>query len=187
MSHNIGYLTCTDPVNKASVIADIAEIAERDGDGYASHMTWHDSVQPFETEEEAHEFIKAHDNGWYDDHAVRFYDYSKAQKTPKIAELEARANELMKAKMQYIKDHSVQRLQAKYIGCPKCGSRLSKSHLRGAKCPLCYTDLRSETTIKKIEWYEQKIEDCRKRQEAERMKQKKSRRVMWLVKYEYHS
>lgn len=188
MGHIIGYLTYNENVSKTSVTEDIIERARRDGDsGYTATIIWHDNIPPFDTEEQAREFIKAHDNGWYDDHAVRFKDYSKAVKTAKIAEYEAKVIELWEGKKKYEKEHSVHNFQAKYIGCEICGSKLSKSHLTGERCPLCRADLRSKTTLEKIKWYEDKIADYRKRIEAEKMKQKKNAKIMWLVKYEFHT
>lgn len=185
--HNIGYNTYDENVNRKKVMADIIEEAEENGDGYSSRFTWHDEVPPLETYEDAKKFIKGKDNGWYDDHAVRFKDYTAAKKTAKIEEYEKKIAELGQERNAYREKHSVHTFQAKYVGCAKCGSKLSKEHLRGEVCPLCGTDLRSKTTLDKMEWYADKIADYRKRIEAEKMKQKKSVKIKWLVKYEYHS
>jgi len=188
MGHIIGYLTYNENTSKAEIMNDIYELARRDGDGgYSSSMTWHDNIPPFDTEEQAREFIEAHDQGFYDDHAVRFKDYSKAVKTAKMAEYAMKIEELIKAKKEYIAEHSVHTFQAKHIGCPKCGSKLNKDYLSGERCPLCRTDLRSKTTLDKIKWYEDKIDDYHKRYSAEMMKQKKNAKIMWLVKYEFHT
>lgn len=37
-----------------------------------------------------------------------------------------------------------------YIGCQKCGSKLSRQYLKSSKCPLCGDDLRSNTVIKHV-------------------------------------
>ena len=80
--HNIGYLEFEDKTPKADIMATIERIASREGDGYASSMCWHDSML-FPSREKAEQYIKDMDRGWYDDHAVRFKDYSKAKKTKK--------------------------------------------------------------------------------------------------------
>lgn len=185
--HNIHYITVDEKANRKSVMADIAEHAREDGDGYSSKMTWHDEVQPFDTEEEAEEFIKRRDNGWYDDHAVRFLDYSNAKPTAKMEEYKKKVSELIEAERAYRAAHSVHTFKAKYIGCPKCESKLNKDFFRGDNCPLCRTDLRSNTTLDKLKWYADKIEEYHKRVEAEKRKQKNRAVVKWLVKYEYHS
>ena len=185
MSHEIYYYTCKEDCNRKFVMQEIAEHAQREGDGYHSRMTWHDGIPPLESEEAAHEFIKKHDNGWYDDHAVRFKDYSRAEKTAKIKEYETKISELFAAEKEYREAHSIHLLKARHIGCPKCESRLNKDFIRGENCPLCHTDLRSKTTLEKLEWYKNKRADYQARIEAEKRKQKCQ--ITWLVKYEFHS
>jgi hypothetical protein len=184
--HNIRYLTYKEDISRVLVMADVCEIAKRDGDGYDSNITWH-NVSPLESYEEAEKFIKEKDTGWYSDHAVRYKDYSSAKKTTKITEYEAKVLELKKAKNKYKKAHSVHSFQAKHIGCPKCGSKLNKKYFIGEHCPLCRADLRAKTTIEKIEWYDAKIKDYESRIDKEKQKQKKYCKIMWLVKIEYHS
>lgn len=187
MGHAIHYIEVDEKANKNSVMTDIHEHARRDGDsGYSSKMTWHDEISPLLSREEAEAFIEAHDKGFYDDHAVRFFDYSGATKTAKITEYEMKIAELMKAKQKYIAEHSVRNFQAKYIGCPKCGSKINKDYLRAERCPLCGMELRSQTTLDKIKWFDTKIEDYRNRVDMEKMKQKNKAKIKWLVKYEYH-
>jgi hypothetical protein len=168
-------------------MAEVEYLAERDGDGYSSRITWHDNIPPFETREEAEKFIESKDNGWYDDHAVRFKDYSKATKTTKILEYEAKIEELRKAGREYRDAHSIHNFKAKFVGCPRCESRLNKEYIVGERCNLCSCDLRSKTTTDKIKWYEDKIKEYYSRIEAEKTKQKKNCQIMWLVKIEYHS
>ena len=185
--HNIHYITCNENVDRKEIIADIVHHAERDGDGYSSRFTWHDEIPPYESYEKASEAIKMLDRGWYDDHAVRYYDFSKAEKTKKISQYEEKISALMTAKSVYTKEHSVHSFQAKHIGCPKCGSKLNKDFLRGEQCPLCRGDLRSKTTLDKLKWYEQKVEELHKNIAIEKSKQKSKAVVKWLIKYEYHS
>lgn len=187
MAHNIYYITCDENAKRAVIMADIEEHAKRDGDGYSSHLTWHDNVPPLASYDEATKFIESKDRGWYDDHAVRFYDYSKAEKTAKIKEYEEKVAELMAGEKKYRAEHSVHNFQAKLIGCPKCESKLNKQYFSGNRCPLCRTSLLSQTTRDKLKWYEDKIADYRNRIEAEKMKQKKKAVIKWLIKYEYHS
>ncbi len=185
--HNIIYLVFNEKEDRRNIMADIQERARDDGDGYSSRITWHDKVEPLESYEEAKEFIESHDNGWYDDHAVRFRDYSTATKTKRMEEYESKISELTKSMREYKEKHSVHMLQAKHIGCPKCNSKLNKEYLRGETCPLCNEDLRSKTTLEKLEWYREKIRDYNSRIYEEQRKQKKNCKIKWLVKVEYHS
>lgn len=185
--HNIHYWTYDENTKKAEIMADIHEQAECDGDGYHTKMIWHDEIQPFETFEEAEKFIKAKDTGWYSDHAVRFKDYSNAVKTKRIEGYEEKIKELSDAKREYSSAHSVHRFKAKLIGCEKCESKINKDFMHGEVCPVCRADLRSKTTIEKLKWYDEKIEDYRNRIKTEKAKLKKLCTVKWLVKFEYHS
>jgi hypothetical protein len=186
MGHAIRYIEVEEKANRKSVMADIQEHARENGDGYSSKMTWHDDISPLQSRDEAKTFIEAHDNGFYDDHAVRFFDYSGATKTAKIKEYETKIAELMKSQQKYIAEHSVRKFQAKHIGCPKCSSKINKDYLRTERCPLCGTDLRSKTTLDKIAWFGTKIEELHNRIDTEKMKQKNKAKIKWLVKYEYH-
>lgn len=185
MGHLIRYIEVGEKAVRYLVMANIEEDARRNGDGYQSKMTWHDNIPPFATKKEAEAFIEKYD-GSYDDHAVRFYDYSGATKTAKIEEYETKVVELLKGLREYKNEHSVHTFKANHIGCPKCGSKLNKEYLSGEHCPLCRTDLRSKTTLDKIKWFEEKIADYRKRIETEKMKQRKNVKIKWLVKYEFH-
>ena len=186
MGHIINYMTCEENESRAIVIDDIREEAARRGDGYHSDVRWHDEVKPLESYEEAKNFIENRDKGWYDDHAVRYKDYSNAVKTKKMAEYEQKKMQLVKDKQAYAKEHSVKNFKAKLVGCPKCESKLNKSYLWGDSCPLCRAELRSETTMNKLKWYDDKIKEYANRIEEEKKKQAKKVKIMWLVKYEYH-
>ena len=168
-------------------MANIKAIAEREGEGYHSTLTWHDEIEPFKNYEEAKDFIQRKDNGWYDDHAVRYYDYSEDTNTKKMVELKNKYKELIEGHQKYSLEHSVHNFKAKYIGCEKCGSKLSREHLAGERCPLCRTDLRSKSTLEKLQRYKDKIIYCMNKIQAEKEKQKKKAKIKWLVKIEYHS
>lgn len=185
MGHAIHHIVVDEKVDRNSVMADIQEIARRDGDGYCSRLNWRDNLAPFSSKAEAEMFVESFD-GRYEDIAVRFYDYSGATKTSKIAECETKITELVNAKKEYIAEHSVRKFQAKFIGCQKCGSKIAKDYLRGESCPVCSKDLRAESTLKKISWYGVKIAELYERIEIEKMKQKNKAKIKWLVKFEYH-
>lgn len=184
MGHIIGYLSEKENCNRAMVMLKIQEIAEQDGDGYPGRMTWHDRVEPLKNHDAAEEFIKAHDKGWYDDHAVRYFDYSRAKETKKISEYRAKIEETRAKQGEYAREHSVMKQKAAFIGCGKCGSKIAKEYLRSEYCPVCRTDMRSKTTIETLDRYQKKIDGLWKKIEEE--KEKQTGEVRWLIKYEYH-
>ena len=62
---------------------------------------------------------------------------------------------------EYIKKHSIHNRSSKFIGCPECGSKLYLGYVKGERCPLCNQDLRADSTLEKIKWYDQKIDECK--------------------------
>ena len=187
MGHAINYITEPENVDKKAVMASIQEVAARDGDGYPGRVKWHSELPVYESYEEAEKMIQRLDNGWYDDHAVRFYDYRNATRTKKIDELYQRIKETRDKRVAYANEHSVKNLKAEYVGCPKCGSKISRKHIGDRnRCPVCGQDLRSKTTLEKLQSYDDKIKALNEMIDVEKKKQTSARRVMWLIKYEYH-
>ena len=187
MGHEIKYIVCKENQSRQDIMDDIQSYARRHGDGYSSYVTWHEKVPPLDSYDEARAFIDKHYNGNYSDHAVRYYDYRNVPDSAKIKKIQVQIQELRTAKSEWIKSHSVKAQKAQYIGCSKCGSKLSKNHLHGECCPLCGTDLRSGYILEKIEWYDNKINMCYDAIQEERKKQKNKAEIMWLVKFEFHS
>ena len=185
--HNIDYWSMDEKCDRKDVLCDIQEIARRDGDGYYGPLKWHDEVSPLKNREEAEKWIRDHDKGWYDDHAVRYYDYSKAKDTKKIADLKKRETEMIGRIDAFQKEHSVRNFKADYIGCSTCGSKISRKHLHGERCPVCGKDLRSESVMKKLKALYDKRDEIGKKIKEEKEAQTGSRVVRWLVKFEYHS
>lgn len=185
--HNIGYMIQPENIKRDWVVSLIVEEADNNGDGYNGPLHWHDEIAPLENRDAAEAKIRQLDHGFYDDHAVRFYDYSKSEPTKKILDLQERITET-KAKMRnYAEEHSVTAFKAQFVSCQNCGAKLPRIYLRSDYCPVCRNDMRSETTKNKLVEYGQKIDALNDQIDAEKRKQKSARRVMWLIKYEYHS
>jgi len=185
--HNIHYWVYDGKCDRSKVLADIQRVAESDGDGYSGPLKWHDEVLPLKNKEEAENWIRAHDKGWYDDHAVLFYDYSDAKETKKMENLKKKGAELAERLVAFENEHSVRKFKAEYIGCSNCGSKVAKKYLRSERCPVCGSDLRSESTLKKIKELNDKVIQTREEYRAEGEKQKSRAKIKWLVKFEYHS
>ena len=185
--HQICYRDFPENVNRKLLIAEITEEAERYGDGtYSGPLRFHDEISPLESREAAEQRIQKLDNGWYDDHAVRYYDFADAKETKRMTEIRERIKETKRKRLEYEKEHSVQNFKAEFVGCPACGSKIARKYLRADYCLVCRADLRSETTKKTLQRYTEKIRELEQALEGERRKQQSSRKVMWLVKYEYH-
>lgn len=63
---------------------------------------------------------------------IPFKDVDSVKKTKKILNLEERIDkEIVKLK-EYVKKTDCQNYKSKYIGCPKCGSKINKKYVRFA-------------------------------------------------------
>lgn len=188
MGHSINYMTCkNDSISKKIAIADICdEVAENNHESglYHHNLTWHDDIVAG-SEEEARRIIDELDKGWYDDHAVLFKVSNKPSKAMK--DIDEKLSDVRRKFREFNEQSSVKNFTATYIGCKNCGSKLSREHLRGNDCPLCWKDLRSKTATDRLTRYKQKeVELLEKYHQAEIKNNKNSKNLMWLIKYEYH-
>lgn len=195
MSHNIRYEVYSENVNRKKVQAD--------WDNYVRHEDWQEGASGLPgqirwieneilgSEEEAKAYINEHDNGWYDQIAVRFKEI-KIVKSKKYEELSKKLTEL---RTEYGNRNSVcyaTTVKSEFVGCKSCGSKLASKYIQNTnKCPLCKSDLRSPTTLSSLERLNERIKVIEKllREEKQRLekKQEKSAVIKWLVKIEYHT
>lgn len=153
-------------------------------------IRWIDKTFP--NIETAQQYIEEHDNGWYDQLAVKFLDYSEV----KVKETKA-YEKLVEKRVDAIRrmndlEHTFHFANAKsaFIGCKNCGSKISSKYLRTNYCPVCNYDMRPETVQERIKKARQNAKELEKKlaEEQRKMeeKQKKSAKVRWLVKVEWH-
>ena len=148
-------------------------------------FTLHDSMI-YDSWEEAKEAIDRFDNGWYDDHGVLYRDYSSIKPTKQMVALTDKKREWRDKRAAYAKDNDIHNRKSGSISCPNCKSRLTLSFFTGNNCPVCGTELRSDTVMHRLSAFTAKIRDCdAKRAELEK-KQKEKAEVKWLVKLEFH-
>ena len=191
MGHAIQHYEYDISVDKNRIEKEMNRIAEEDGDyhsGLNKSIRWVDTI--CEDRDKAEEFINTHDNGWYDQLAVKFRVYPKSEPTKALLNLQARLQKETEKKSAYTQAHCIASFKIEYIGCPKCGSKLKRTLVRGNSCPLCGTELRSKTTMETLQKYEDSIHHIRKLiKEEERkinLKNIKQAKIKWLVKIEYH-
>ncbi len=172
MGHSISYYTqkVSTKTNLKKWINEITGSAydPLETNSYHGNLTIHDNYT-CNGYDEALATIRRLDDGWYSDHIVKYKRPSEKAKKDSDSWIEKRDS--------YINSHSIHKRTSKYIGCPECGSKLYLGYIRGEKCPLCHTDLRPESTIEKIKWYDKKAEDALKNGKQEEY---------WLAKIEYH-
>lgn len=117
--------------------------------------------------------------------AIQFISRTRAT-TKKEEELEKRVVEITNKMNDYIRDNHISNRKSAYVGCPTCGSKLSLAHMSGDHCPLCRTDLRSQTVLDTIERYKERIRAAKKAVSDEKKRPKKGDKVekMWLINAE---
>ena len=161
---------------------------------YHGNLTIHDRII-CDNVEEAEKKIKALDNGWYDDHAVQFYDIPSVEDTKKMERLMERIAENHMKREAYEEKHLIQNLKSKLITCSHCGSKIAKDYMRSQYCPVCRDqDLRADYILKRLEKFEEddkKIhaEYRRLRKELEDKQTEKYKGkapIKWLAKFEIH-
>ena len=185
--HNILYHTYNENVSKSKIEKDICDYVRNSGDGYGTdRITFYDSTI-YDNREKAEEYIRAIDNDFYGGYAVKFYDFSQVKDTPKIEVLKEKIAETIEKKKEFEISHSVKNQKATLIGCSGCGSKLNREKLRSEKCPLCYKDLRADSTLERLASFDNRVKGYREKIEMEQQKAKKKAEVKWLVKFEYHS
>lgn len=189
MSHNIDYYSCPENCDRAKVKAEIDHFVAME-DYYEGCTGLYHTIRWIETEiypdyETAQKAIVKMDRGDYDNLAVRYYDYLPYFDA-KVNELEGKKSILYKKYRELDSVIYPGTLRSAYITCKVCGSKLSRTKLTGNNCPLCKNSLLPDSYKKRIQAAKKKFEkasdDLRKYKRS-----KAQKRVMWLVKFEYHT
>ena len=190
--HNIHHATYELNVNKKKVQAywdDFAAHEDREEgcSGLGRPIRWIDVL--LDDYDKAMQYIESHDNGWYDQLAVKYKEYPKGKRTKSIDELYRRKKEGEERLAKTIESSKIQHRTSEKIGCPKCGSSLALKYLRGQNCPLCSEDLRSPTNLDRIAKARENINNLSKliRETEEKESKKNKPEIRWLVKVEYHT
>lgn len=194
MSHNIKYFDYPETASEQSIESKLGAFVETEcyqECGKLSKIRWlyH---EPFNSYDEAEDYIHRMDNGWYDNLTVRYKSPSEESKAYK--DLKRKEN-VLRHKLEALdnldKKNYFENAKSSYIGCKGCGSKISRTHLicklKPNHCPVCGTDLRPATILEQIEKYRTSIADIKKKQEEEKKKMAKKGKVRWLVKIEYHT
>lgn len=191
MSHNIKYLDYPETVSKSSIESKLGAFVETECHqecGKLGKIRWLDH-EPFNSYDEAEDYIRMMDNGWYDNLAVRFRTPSIESQAYK--DLKRRENVLQHKLESLDKKNYFENAKSAYIGCKNCGSKISRTHLicklKPNHCPICGADLRPATALEQIEKYRTSITSIQNKQAEEKKKMGEKDEVRWLVKIEYHT
>ncbi len=191
MSHEIMHWTYPYNCDKRKVSAEIDEYVrkkcwEEGSSGLYGCIRWIDSTT-YNSYNAAVEAINSIDRNNYDQLAVPFLELPHGVTSKKIESLKIKIKETYKQYNALNGEVAIKSFKAQYVACKGCGSKLNKDRLNSNFCPLCRTDMRSETTQNKIKALYQKWQDLQVelRKEEETLATKKGVKK-WVVKFEYH-
>lgn len=188
MGHNIEYGTYAENVDKKKV--------QTYWNQHAAHADWQEGCTGLDrdirwlpdicaSEADAYDMIKRKDRGDYDQLAVRF----RAMVTPsaKLDDLNKRIIEARSALYMLEGDIHYSHTSAKFVSCKRCGSALSRIHLKSNFCPMCGNDLRPQSVKDKVARAKEKVMKLEQQIRDEERKNNQKGKLFWLVKIEYHT
>lgn len=200
MGHAIEHAVYYEKVNKDKVQKHWDSVAAHEGyrEGTTclpAKIKWIDHVCV--SREEAEEYIRQHDNGWYNQMAVKFKDTDAIPKTSATKERLLKQIKAYREKsIEYDKSHVITAQKAEFISCPQCKSKLAKAYMgkttgRVNGCPVCgMKDIRAEYILNQLQAYDDKIQKWRAelKEEEKKLAEKVANKakICWLVKVEYH-
>lgn len=139
--------------------------------------------------EEAIEYLKSKDTGWYDCIACQFYEFPNL--SSKVVEsLDNKIKELNNKYFELNNTIHYANVKASFVSCPSCNSKINKDFIKWNNCPICRIDMRPKTILDRLAQYKEKIKslEIEKNNEIKHLQEKNIRKakVKWLVKIEYH-
>lgn len=157
--------------------------------------------KPLSNYQEAFDYIEYHTkNSIYYDMAVRFYDNESLPSTEKEKQLKEKIQIAKQKLKDYIIKNELTTRESKnkrkraFFRCPTCKSKIARQYFEKNKlpehmivnCPVCKTEIRSETILNQIKEFEEKIIKLKKELTIEKSKPRKGAPIKWLVKIEVH-
>lgn len=186
--HNIEYMSFDESCNRQAVFKEINSYVQRQTVGEGGHgidkIRWLDDVPVCKNEQEAEDVIKRKDRGWYDNLAVRYHAQKSAPETAREKNLHDKLLKQKRAYDEVLNFLYPEKLTSAMLTCKNCGSKLARTYLKNNFCPVCRTDLRPESLLKKINSAKEKYT---KTADEYRDLMCKNGKIKWLVKYEYHT
>lgn len=196
MSHNIRFETYQESCDRKAI--------QKEWDSVVSHEDYQEgatSLDPpirwienpiLDSYEEAKEFIRKNDKGWYDSLAVRFryYDLDANKPSQRMEYLHNKLTTLQHKLRDREEKLFCANRTAEFVSCPHCHSKLARKYLTKNYCPVCSGDMRTKTELEAINRLKEQIQYTQKllEEESKRPHKKKGDYVVrWLVKVEYHT
>lgn len=160
------------------------------GSGWGTeHITFIDKT--FDTYKDAQSYLLTLDDG-YEGFAAKFKTYNKfsVREDPAVMSIRKEIHNLQDSLKSYKENTDISKtINTPFINCPKCKSKLASSYfvrLHTNYCPLCFTDFRSETTLARIKYLENFLDQKRNELMVAEDNAKRSlvsTGLNWLVQY----
>lgn len=160
---------------------------ENPAGSYHGHLTVH-NTPICDSAQDAYDWIRSVDQGFYDDHAVQFRDVDSLEPTKQMLQVRQRAMANREKKRQYWLSHGTTQLyKSKYITCKACGSRLAMQHMNSRnRCPVCGGDLLPQYVLDRIKKFDEDDETLHQKYEELAKRRKDRAPIRWLLKVEVH-
>lgn len=186
------YSEFPESVPRERIINDCLDTVGCLGKGWGTEKITFIEDRVFQTYSEAQRFLSETANDDPDGYAVLFetYDRNLVNNDPVVMAVRDNIRKLQLSVDNY-RDHVQAAYDPKleFVTCRNCGSNLSAKYLRKSrtiKCPVCYSDMRSETDVARINALEDQL--SAKRQELSEAEDEAKHRLQstgrkWLVQY----
>lgn len=192
MGHNPTFLSFKLSINSEEILNSVNHhiFSNTTGDSYSPRSGIRFLKGIISDYDSAVQFLEKNDIYYDDCIAVKYkyYDSRTSKPSKKLLDLEEKRKDIYKKYYELNAKVIFKEFKSQYVGCKKCGSKLNKDYLRTNKCPLCGNDMRSETLLKQIESYKNKLESLDVQIADEKRKlAEKSGDMRWLVYFDYHT
>lgn len=193
MGHVITHKIYDENVNKRKVQAECDHEAMSENQkegcvGLLKNIWWVDHV--CNSYEEARDYIEQHDDGWYDQRAVKFKDAVEVKPSKKLNDLMERKTKQEKLYNELQDRIHYANVTSTLVTCRCCGSKIARDYIGSNLCPVCRTDMRPDSVKDRVKRIKENIISLDKEIKAEEERlQTKARdkvKIKWLVKIEYH-
>ncbi len=114
---------------------------------------------------------------------IPFLDTDSLPNNKRLLTLEYRLQYEITKRDAYRGAHNVQNLQAKYISCKRCGSKVNKDYIHNNSCPVCCNNMLSDTVQKRLEAFSVRIDGLKASIVAEKERRAAKAPTRYLVVY----
>lgn len=114
---------------------------------------------------------------------IPFLDTDSLPNNKRLLTLEKRLQDEIAKRDAYRSAHNVQNLQAKYISCKRCGSKVNKDYIRNNICPVCRNNMLSDTVQKRLDAFNARIDGLKASTAAGKERRAAKAPTRYLVVY----